>query len=126
MEYHNGVYNDKKWQKTSFEELLEIDSSVSIHDINLRALATEICSIYQSISPNTMNEIFTQWRLLRLQLMAFSYMIVAAKTTNLKDLRNSESASDFQQCLRIICKTKIGILRIATRNYFTFFYVISY
>ena len=65
-----------------------------------------------------MNEIFTQWRLLRLQLIAFSYMIVAAKTTNLKDLRNSESASDFQQCLRIICKTKIGILRITTRNYF--------
>ena len=118
MEYHNGVYNDKKWQKTSFEELLEIDSSVSIHDINLRALAIEICSIYQGISPNTMNEIFTQWRLLRLQLIAFSYMIVAAKTTNLKDLRNSESASDFQQCLRIICKTKIGILRITTRNYF--------
>ena len=118
MEYHNGVYNDKKWQKTSFEELLEIDSSVSIHDVNLRALAIEICSIYQGISPNTMNEIFTQWRLLRLQLIAFSYMIVAAKTTNLKDLRNSESASDFQQCLRIICKTKIGILRITTRNYF--------
>ena len=39
-------YNDKK---SSFEQLLEIDSSVSVHDRNLRALATEmyIMAFYQ-------------------------------------------------------------------------------
>ena len=50
------IYNDKK---SSFEELLEIDSSVSVHDRNLRALATEIYKIYHVISSTIMNEIFT-------------------------------------------------------------------
>ena len=50
------IYNDKK---SSFEQLLEIDSSVSIHDRNLRALATEMYKIYHGISPTIMNEIFT-------------------------------------------------------------------
>ena len=42
------IYNCKK---SSFEELLEIDSSVSVHDRNLRGLATEIYKIYHGISP---------------------------------------------------------------------------
>ena len=50
------IYNDKK---SSFEQLLEIDSSVSVHDRNLRALATEMYKIYHGISPTIMNEIFT-------------------------------------------------------------------
>ena len=50
------IYNDKKY---AFEELLEIDSSVSIHDRNLRTLSIEICKIYHGISPTIMNEIFT-------------------------------------------------------------------
>ena len=33
-------------KKSSFEELLEIDSSVSVYDRNLRALATEMYKIY--------------------------------------------------------------------------------
>ena len=49
------IYNDKK---SSFEQLLEIDSSVSVHDRNLRAMATEMYKIY-GISPTIMNEIFT-------------------------------------------------------------------
>ena len=32
---------------------------------------------------------FVRWGILRLQLMAFSYVTVAAKTTNLEDLRHS-------------------------------------
>ena len=51
-----SIYNDKK---SSFEQLLEIDSSVSVHDRNLRALATEMYKIYHGISPTIMNEIFT-------------------------------------------------------------------
>ena len=44
------IYNDKK---SSFEELLEIDSSTSVHNRNLRALATEMYKVY------IMNGIFT-------------------------------------------------------------------
>ena len=50
------IYNDKK---SSFEELLEIDSSVSIHDRNLRTLAIEMHKICHGISPTVVNEIFT-------------------------------------------------------------------
>ena len=50
------TYNDKK---SSFEQLLETDSSVSAHDRNLRALATEMYKIYYGILPTIMNEIFT-------------------------------------------------------------------
>ena len=49
------IYN---YKKSSFEELLEIDSSVSIHDINLRTLAIEMYKINHGISPTFMNEIF--------------------------------------------------------------------
>ena len=50
------IYNDKK---SFFEESLETDSSVSVHDRNLRARATEMYKIYHGISPTIMNEIFT-------------------------------------------------------------------
>ena len=50
------IYNDKNY---SFEQLLEIDSSVSVHDRNLRTLATEMYKIYHGISPTIINEIFT-------------------------------------------------------------------
>ena len=43
------IYNDKKF---SFEEFLEIDSSVSIQDRSLRSLASEMYKIYHGISPN--------------------------------------------------------------------------
>ena len=50
------IYNDKK---SSFQQLLEGDSSVSAHDRNRRALANEMYKIYHGISPTIMNEIFT-------------------------------------------------------------------
>ena len=50
------IYN---YKKSSFEQLLEIDSSVSVHDRNLRALATEMYKIYHGISLTIMNEIIT-------------------------------------------------------------------
>ena len=50
------MYYDKK---SSFEELLEIDSSLCVYDRNLSTLAIEMYKIYQSISPTIMNEIFT-------------------------------------------------------------------
>ena len=51
-----SIYNDKK---SSFEQLLEIDSSVSVHDRNLRAVSTKMYKIHHGISPTIMNGIFT-------------------------------------------------------------------
>ena len=42
------ICNDNE---SSLEKLLEIDSSVSVHDRNLRAFATEMYKIYHGISP---------------------------------------------------------------------------
>ena len=50
------IYNNKK---SSFKQLLEINSSVSVHDRNLRALATEMYKIYHGISPTIIDEILT-------------------------------------------------------------------
>ena len=38
---------------------MKIDSFVSVHDRNLRTLATEMYDIYHGISPTIINEIFT-------------------------------------------------------------------
>ena len=50
------IYNDKH---TSFEELLEKNKSVSIHQKNLQALATEMFKIYRETSPEIMQYIFS-------------------------------------------------------------------
>ena len=50
------IYNDKK---SSLEELLEINSSVSIQDRYLGALGTKMCHIYHEISTSITKEIFT-------------------------------------------------------------------
>ena len=49
------LYNDKK---SSFHDLLEKDSSISIHHRNLRALATEMYRIYNGMAPEIATEIF--------------------------------------------------------------------
>ena len=49
------LYNDKK---SSFHEILERDSCVSIHHRNLRALSTEIYRIYNGMAPEIVTEIF--------------------------------------------------------------------
>ena len=50
------IYNNKR---SSFEDLLEKDNSVSIHHKNLQALATEMFKVYNRTSPEIMQEIFT-------------------------------------------------------------------
>ena len=45
-------------KKSSFHDLLEKDSSVSIHHRNLRVLATEMFSIYNGMAPEIVTEIF--------------------------------------------------------------------
>ena len=49
------IYKDKK---SSFEELLDKDSSVSIHNRNMQILATELYKIKMGMSRGHMNEIF--------------------------------------------------------------------
>ena len=51
-----SIYDD---EKSFFNELLEIDSSVSIRDRNLRALAIEMHKIDYGIAPTIIDEIFT-------------------------------------------------------------------
>ena len=61
---------------------------------------------------------------MQLKLTAFSYVAIAAKASNLEDLRHSELASDIEQFLCLMCKEKIGILGIGTRNLFYYVFVI--
>ena len=49
------IYNDKK---SSFTELLNKDSSVSIHVRNIQKLAIKMCRFYKGLSPPLMINIF--------------------------------------------------------------------
>ena len=44
--------------RSKFDELLEKDSSFSIHHINIQTLATEIFKSLNGLSPQIMNEVF--------------------------------------------------------------------
>ena len=48
------MYNNNP---STFEELLELDNSVSIHHRNLQCLAMELYKIFSAISPDIMNDI---------------------------------------------------------------------
>ena len=50
------VYNDNT---SSYEELLEIDISVSVHRRNKQILATELYEIVNGLSPDIMKDIMT-------------------------------------------------------------------
>ena len=49
------VYHDTK---SSFEELLQKNYSVSIHHRNIQVMATEMFRVYKGISPNIITEVF--------------------------------------------------------------------
>ena len=50
------LYNDKE---STFEQLLEKDSSVSINTRNLRFLAVEMFKFVKGLAPTTINDLFT-------------------------------------------------------------------
>ena len=49
------VYNDNQ---STFEELLEKDNTVSVHQRNLQFLAIELYKVVNGISPDLMKEVF--------------------------------------------------------------------
>ena len=49
------VYNDNE---ASFQELLDYDCSVTIHQKNLQCLAIEMFKVIKGIAPQIMNEVF--------------------------------------------------------------------
>ena len=51
------IYSDKK---SSFEELVGKDGSVSIHHRNIQALATEICQVKFGYTPSIFSDLFNQ------------------------------------------------------------------
>ena len=49
------IYHDKR---SSFNALLEKDGSVSIHERNIKILATEMFKVSENLAPPQMHEIF--------------------------------------------------------------------
>ena len=49
------VYDDRQ---STFEELLNIDKSVVIHDRNLQVLGTKLYKVRHGLAPELMNDIF--------------------------------------------------------------------
>ena len=49
------VFNDRQ---STFEELLNIDKSVTIHHRNLQVLATELYKVRHRLAPELINDIF--------------------------------------------------------------------
>ena len=48
--YHDGLF--------SFEELLERENSVSVHNRNIHCLAIELYKVFNSICPDIMKDVF--------------------------------------------------------------------
>ena len=49
------IYNDKR---SSFNALLEKDGAVSIHERNIKILATEMFKVSKNLAPSQMHEVF--------------------------------------------------------------------
>jgi len=108
------VYED---YQSSFQQLLDKDKSVTIHQRNLRILAFEIYKTKNNLSPNIMNEIF-KWKqphyclrnndsLLSRNVKSVLYgtesiTALAPKIWNLlpADIKNSQSSHQFKEKIR--------------------------
>ena len=72
------IYNDKK---STFEELLGKDGSVSIHHRNLQTLATEMFRVVKGISPAIVSDIFQQRDESRYNTRKNSYFVLPSVNT---------------------------------------------
>ena len=74
------IYNDKK---TTFDDLLKKDGSVSIHYKNLRTLAIELFKVYKGYSPVIFSETFPTKQKSQYNMRNHSYFAMPrAKTVN--------------------------------------------
>ena len=74
------VYND---HHSSFEELLEKDKSISVHQKNLQILVTEIYKVKKNISPKIMSKVFEFQENLNYNLRSGTNLVTRpSRTTN--------------------------------------------
>ena len=74
------IYNDKR---TSFEDLLKIDDSVSIHQKNVQTLAIEMYKVFKGLSPSVFSEIFPRTKKSHYELRHTSdFIIPRVKSVN--------------------------------------------
>ena len=74
------VYND---HHSSFEELLEKDKSISVHQKNLQILVTEIYKVKNNISPKIMSKVFEFQENLNYNLRSGTNLVTRpSRTTN--------------------------------------------
>ena len=70
-------------RQSTFEELINIDKSVTIHHRNLQVLATELYKLHHGLAPELMNDVFnplsanpTKWSNTLKQFVGFCRRIV--------------------------------------------------
>ena len=66
------IYNDKK---SSFEDLLQKDGSVSIHHRDLRTLAVELFKVFKGLSPVIFAEAFPVRQQSQYSMRNYSYFV---------------------------------------------------
>ena len=72
------IYNDKK---SSFEDLLQKDRSVSIHHRNLRTLVAELFKVFKDLSPVTFAEAFPVRQQIQYNMRSYSYCNIVGQYT---------------------------------------------
>ena len=109
------VYSD---YNSTFDDLLRRDGSVSIHDRNIRILATELFKVKNNLSNHIMNDIFelrnlnynirSQSDFLSKQVITVNYGLKSLKYLGSKiwnfvsfDIRESQSLNEFRRKIKL-------------------------
>ena len=74
------VYKDKK---LTFDDILKLDNSVTLHQRNLQILATEIFKVKNSLAPEIMTEVFEIKEQFVITICALKLVILREKTSSL-------------------------------------------
>ena len=74
------VYKDNK---LTFDDLLKLDNSVTIHQRNLQILATEIFKVKNSLAPEIMTEVFEIKEQFVITICVLKLVILREKTSSL-------------------------------------------
>ena len=128
------VHND---QKSSFEDLLNMDHSFIIHERNLQNLAIEMCKVKNNLSPSFMKTIFPKYVTQKIFIQSYGSETIShrgpkAWTLVADEIKNSSNLHKFktkirqwkpQGCSCRLCKTycKPGIYLKLTAYIHTFY-----